>query len=190
MEKMSLVSIVYHSGYGHTEVIAKAVARGISAEGKGGVKLIKISNEGKILDQEWQDLASSDAIIFGSPTYMGSVSGAFKMFADSTSKIWNERKWADKISGGFTNSGGYSGDKLSSLIQIALLASQHGMIWVGNTLLPTGNSESDINRLSSYLGVMTQSNNSPPELTPPEGDIKTAEAYGKRIVDMVKKFQS
>jgi NAD(P)H dehydrogenase (quinone) len=187
---MPLVSIIYHSGYGHTEVIAKAVAKGVSSEGRGSAKLIKISNEGKIVDQEWQDLANSDAIIFGSPTYMGSVSGAFKMFADSTSKIWYERKWVDKISGGFTNSGGYSGDKLGSLMQIAVLASQHGMIWVGNTLLPTGNGQGDINRLSSYLGVMAQSDNGSPEVTPPEGDIKTAEAYGQRVIDTVLKFKS
>ena len=87
---MVRIAIAYHSGYGHTEVIAKAVYKG-TLEIKGTEsKLIKVSPEGKIPEEAWQILEKSDAIIFGAPTYMGSLSGPFKMFIDTTSKIFFE----------------------------------------------------------------------------------------------------
>lgn len=179
---MAKVAIVYHSGYGHTEVIAKAILKG-SSEAGADASVIKISKEGTITDQDWQTLDAADAIMFGSPTYMGGVSGPFKMFADATSKIWFTQGWKDKIAAGFTNSMGYSGDKLSTLTYMVVFASQHGMIWVSNDLKTTGKTEQDVNRLTSYTGMMAQSDNAGPEVTPPVGDIKTAELFGKRIVD-------
>lgn len=191
---MTKVSIVYHSGYGHTAVIAEAVARGVKAGG-ADVNLIKVSPEGKIADTEWDILDQSDAIIFGAPTYMGSVSGPFKMFMDATSKPWFTQKWKNKLAGGFTNSGSMSGDKMNSLVQLVVLSCQQGMIWVGQaepnaTSAPTVQSgdPAHINRIGSYLGVMAQSDNAAPDATPPQGDIKTAELYGTRLAEMAKRW--
>ncbi len=183
------IAVVYHSGYGHTEVIAKAVYEG-TLEMKGTEsKLIKVSPEGKISEADWQTLEKSDAIIFGAPTYMGSLSGPFKMFIDTTSKIFFEQKWKNKIAGGFTNSGGLSGDKLSSMLELVILAGQHGMIWVSPGILPESPyAPENINRLGSYLGVMAQSDQGSPETTPPSGDIKTAKLYGKHIAEVAEKF--
>ena len=183
------IAVVYHSGYGHTEVIAKAVYEG-TLEMKGTEsKLIKVSPEGKISEADWQTLEKSDAIVFGAPTYMGSLSGPFKMFIDTTSKIFFEQKWKNKIAGGFTNSGGLSGDKLSSMLELVILAGQHGMIWVSPGILPESPyAPENINRLGSYLGVMAQSDQGSPETTPPSGDIKTAKLYGKHIAEVAEKF--
>jgi hypothetical protein len=109
------------------------------------------------------DLELADAIIFGAPTYMGSVSGPFKTFMDSTSKSYSTGAWKDKIAAGFTNSASRSGDKLATLTQFAILAAQHGMHWV-NLGLPPGNnsthgSDQDLNRLGFWLGAAAQSNN-------------------------------
>lgn len=183
------VVIVYHSGYGHTEVMADAVARGAGQVPGVEAGTVKIDGAGKIPDSSWVKLEEAQAIVFGCPTYMGSCSGQFKMFADATSKVWAKRQWKDKIAGGFTNSGNYSGDKLSTLLQLAILAAQHGMIWVGNTELPSGKTPDDVNRISSYTGVMAQSDHqSPPDVAPPSGDIKTGEIYGKRIAEAVKRW--
>ncbi|MDE2435700.1 MAG: flavodoxin family protein, partial [Sphingomonadales bacterium] len=95
---MTNTVVIYHSGYGHTKVVAEHVAKGAGAE------LVAISAEGDITDQDWDRLDNADAIIFGAPTYMGSPSWQFKKFADATSKAWFTRKWADKVFGGFTNS--------------------------------------------------------------------------------------
>ncbi len=64
---------------------------------------------------------------------------------------------------------------------------QHGMNWTGLPLVPKGYSKTDLNRLSSFLGLMTQSENAPPEQTPPEGDIKTAEWFGMHLAKVVLK---
>lgn len=69
--------------------------------------------------------------------------------------------------------------------QICLFAMQHGMKWTGLPLVPQGYKETDLNRLSSFLGLMTQSENAPPEQTPPIGDIKTAEYFGGHLANIV-----
>ncbi len=131
-------------------------------------------------------LLAADAVIFGAPTYMGSVSAQFKTFMDWSSKHWASGAWKDKLAAGFTNSASQSGDKLNSLVQLAIFAMQHSMVWVGLGLPPGNNSSkgsiNDLNRLGSYIGAMAQSNaDASPELAPIESDRKTAEHLGRRV---------
>ena len=79
---MAKVAIVFHSGYGHTQRLAQSVAEGAGAD------LVAIDAEGNLTDAQWAQLDAADAIIMGSPTYMGSVSWQFKKFADTSSKRW------------------------------------------------------------------------------------------------------
>lgn len=175
------LAIVYHSPYGHTAKVAQFIA--VGAE-KMGVSVHLMSIE----HVDWDALDQAHGIIWGSPTYMGSVTGAFKVFMDSTSKRWINRSWQGKLAAGFTNSGGLSGDKLSVLQQINLFAMQHGMLWVGLPLLSTGQKETDLNRLASHLGLMTQSNNAPVEITPPQGDLDTALWFGEYVTLMLNRL--
>ncbi len=178
------IAVVYHSGYGHTEVIAKAIAEGASLANIESF-LIKVQPDGKISEENWNLIDQSSAIIFGAPTYMGSVSGPFKLFMDASSRNFMTQKWKNKIAGGFTNSGGLSGDKLSSLMQLVIFACQHGMVWVGSSQMSSGKTNEDVNRLTSFVGVMAQSDNDSPEVTPPSGDISSAKNYGARIAEFV-----
>ena len=99
------------------------------------------------------------------------------------------QKWKNKVAGGFTNSGGLNGDKLSSILELVVLAGQHGMIWVSPGILPESPyAPENINRLGSYLGVMAQSNQGVPETTTASGDIKTAELYGRHIAEITEKL--
>ncbi len=141
--------------------------------------------------RRWDDLASAEAIIFGAPTYMGGASAPFKAFEDATSHAVMAKGflWKDKIAAGFTNSGSRSGDKLSTLIQIALFAAQHGMHWVNLGLPPANNStkgsEVDLNRLGFWLGAGAQSNTDQgPDVAPPEADLATARHLGKRVTEV------
>ncbi len=192
---MNTIAIVYHSGFGHTEVIAKAVAEGAKTENSTS-QLIKIHQDGNITENEWQQLNDANAIIFGAPTYMGAASGPFKIFQDATSKPWFQHLWKDKIAGGFTNSGSMSGNKVNTLLQFVTLAMQHGMIWAGPGMFAGKNKEAHIpdpevaNRLGGYIGAMAQSENDSPENTPPAGDIAFAKAYGERIAEVTIKFNS
>jgi len=185
---MTTVAIVYHSGYGHTAKQAEAVARGAEAAGANAL-LIPVEKA----PESWDELAAADAIVFGAPTYMGSASAPFKAFMDATSKLWYRQTWKDKIAAGFTNSASQNGDKLSTLVQMAVFAAQHSMIWVGLGLLPGNNSSKgspeDLNRLGSYLGAMAQSNaDAPPDIAPPAADLRTAEALGTRVAKAAKRW--
>jgi NAD(P)H dehydrogenase (quinone) len=184
-----VISVVYDSGYGHTAKQAEAVAAGARQVPGTEVNLISVADN----NRPWDVLEQSDAIIFGSPTYSGLISARLKQFfEDSTSAVWNQLKWRNKIAAGFTNSGALSGDKLNSLISIALFAAQHGMVWVGvdlhpanpTSLLPT----KDLNPLGGWLGAMATSENASPEVTPGEADLKTAEYLGKRVAELTARF--
>jgi len=186
---MTKVAVVYHSGYGHTAKQAQAVATGAESVAGASATLIPVEQ----IEEHWATLEAADAIIFGSPTYMGGVSAPFKAFMDASSKPWYARAWKDKIAAGFTNSASQSGDKLNTLIQLAVFAAQHAMIWVGVDILPGNNnskgSVEDLNRLGSFLGAMAQSNaDEPAELTPPPSDLKTAELLGARVAVTAKRL--
>lgn len=193
---MAIVSVVYHSGYGHTEAVALAVAKGVKDTGQT-LHVIKVGADGAIPEADWAHLNESDAIIFGAPTYMGSLSGPFKMFMDATSKVWFTKGWKDKLAGGFTNSLSMSGDKLNSLFQLNVLAAQHGMIWVSQAepdasvaQAGQGGHVDSLNRIGSYLGVMAQSDNVAADQSPTSGDLKTAELYGARVAHAAKRWVS
>ncbi|GAA4356728.1 flavodoxin family protein [Kangiella marina] len=182
------IAVVYHSGYGHTKVIAEAVAQGVE-EANAQVQLISVDE----VDNHWDDLAQAKGIIFGSPTYMGSVSAGFKGFMDKSSKVWAEQGWKDKLAAGFTNSGSQSGDKLNTLIQMSVFAAQQSMIWVSLGLMPGNNSSKgspeDLNRIGSYLGAMAQSNTDQgADETPPNTDKETAKLLGKRMAETAARF--
>ncbi|MCV6610978.1 MAG: flavodoxin family protein [Amphritea sp.] len=190
MSEQVKVAIAYHSGFGHTEVLAQAAAAGVENAGATAIT-ISVADLDAI---DWNALAEADAIIFGSPTYMGSVSGPFKSFMDATSKIWYQQEWKDKLAAGFTNSSSQSGDKLNSLVQMAVYAAQQGMVWVSLGMLPGNNnsqgSTDDLNRLGSFIGAMAQSNGDEgPELTPPQADRDTVQALGERVAAAARRWK-
>lgn len=186
---MTKVVVVYHSGYGHTGVQAKAVASGAGKVAGTEVTLLTTDEA-----QKWELLADADAIIFGSPTYMGSAAAQFKAFMEASSKLWFTRDWKDKVAAGFTTSASQSGDKLNTLIQLAGFAAQHGMIWVGQDLLPGNNSSTgsvnDLNRLGGFLGAMAQANSDQgPDVAPLQSDLLTAEHLGERVATIAKRLR-
>ena len=179
---MSNIVIVYHSGYGHTKKVAEAVA-----EGSGGA-LLAIDADGNLPEAGWQQLLDAKAIVFGSPTYMGSVSWQFKKFADASSKPWFTQAWKNKLAAGFTNSASMNGDKLSTLHYLFTLSQQHGMLWTGTGLMPSNSkaaTRDDLNYVASFSGLMTAtpSDASADEMVP--GDIATAKVFGERLASTV-----
>lgn len=178
------IAVIYHSNYGHTKRVAEAIVVGAQQMLPAAqVKSVDVN------DVDWAFLDHADLLVFGSAVYMGSVTAEFKTFMDETSKRWYHREWEGKWAAAFANSGGLSGDKLAVLQQISLYAMQHGMNWIGLPLMPTGHEETDLNRLSSFLGLMTQSANAPPEETPCKGDIDTAIWFGNHLAKTIIKHQ-
>jgi NAD(P)H dehydrogenase (quinone) len=182
---MTKVAIIHHSGFGHTTKQAEAVRSGVEAAPEVSSSFITIDAEGNLPASAWDELLTADAIIFGSPTYMGSVSWQFKKFADASSKPWFSQAWKDKIAAGFTNSASMNGDKHSSLHYMITLAMQHGMLWVGTGMMPSNSkaaTRNDINYLGSYAGAIAQSpSDSTTEEGPLLGDLETAKRFGERV---------
>jgi NAD(P)H dehydrogenase (quinone) len=189
---MTNIAIIYFSGTGHTHLMAEAIATGAKQVADTNVELLRITGE-QIVAGRWKNeeilakLLAADAIIFGSPTYMGGVAGQFKTFIDNTSGAWFAQLWKDKIAGGFTHSGSPSGDKQGTLLYLAINAAQHSMVWVGAGEMRNG----EINRLGSYMGVMGQSDvdmtGAPATLD--SGDRVTSERYGQRIAIAAQRWQ-
>lgn len=178
------VVIVYHSAWGHTHRVAEAIARGAEAMEGTRARLLTVEDA----PNHWDVLETADAIIFGAPTYMGSLSAQFKAFIDASSPVVHvEKRWNGKIAGGFTNAGSRAGDKQNSLIQLATFALQHQMHWVGLGLgygnNRTNTNDEILNRDTYSIGVGTQSNIDQGDKAPPASDLRTAEFYGRRIAD-------
>jgi len=185
------VAIAYHSGYGHTARQAEAVAAGAREVPGTTVQLLPVDEP---TDALLAALDGADAIVFGAPTYMGAASAGFKRFAEATSKPWADGlRWKDKVAAGFTNSQNINGNKENTLLELAVLAAQHGMHWVSLGLYPgwnttTGSSE-DLNRLGSFTGAMAQSHGEVgPDVAPPPTDLRTASALGRRVAEVTRDY--
>ncbi len=175
---MAEVVVVYHSGYGHTQRLAQAVADGAQA------RLLAIDADGDLPEGGWELLAACDAIVFGAPTYMGGPSWQFKKFADASSRPWFSRTWKDKLFAGFTNRGAIEGDKSSTIFYFITLAMQHGGVWVGSGMLPANTKaaqRNDVNWIGTYAGAASQSpvDASAADMLP--GDLETGRLFGERV---------
>lgn len=182
---MADIAVVFHSGYGHTQRLAQAVAEG------AGARLIAIDSEGHLPEADWETLAGVSAMIFGSPTYMAGPSWQFKKFAEASSKPWFSQSWKNKLFAGFTNSASIQGDKQATLDYLFHLAMQHGGLWVGAGMMPANAkaaTRNDVNWIGSFSGAMAQS---PVDASAAEmfaGDLQTGKQFGQRVADIAAKI--
>lgn len=191
---MSKIAIVYHSGFGHTDVLARDVAQGVTDSG-GVVNLLRIDGLQADFGEFFDRIADVDAIIFGSPTYMGTVSAPMKAFMDASAKVYFTKAWKDKLGAAFTVSGSPSGDKLNTLTSLAIFAAQHGMLWIGTGQNPGNNDDESAateveNRLGSFIGAMAQAANDSPDVTPKAGDRATARSLGRRVAQAAARWRA
>jgi NAD(P)H dehydrogenase (quinone) len=188
-----IISVIYHSGSGHTAEMAHAVTKGAASAGEvtvGEHQIVEADfNQGRWMNEAiLSALDESDAIIFGSPTYMGGISAQLKSFMDATSTRYLQRRWVDKIGAAFTVSGLAAGDKLNTLISCATFAMQHGMIWTGVAESPvTGEG---YNRLGFFFGAAGVALFEPPSERPNAGDRQTGEMLGRRVATLAMRMAS
>ena len=184
---MASIAIVSFSGYGHTAKQAAAVQEGAASVAGSHVTMLTVTPDGTVPDEAWEILAGANAIIFGSPTYMGGPAWQFKKFADASSKVWVAQGWRDKIAGGFTNSASNNGDKFSTISYFMTLAMQQSMVWVGAGMPPANKKASgrhDLNWLGGFGGALAQSPaDASSDEAPGPGDLETARVFGARIAE-------
>ena len=182
---MRHIAVIYHSAHGNTEHFARHVMAGARSVPDTEVSLLKAEDLSRDPDQ----LLAFDGFIWGSPTYLGGVSGPFKSFMDSTGRLWRTQQLKGKLAAGFTVSALPSGDKQSTLLSMFTFSMQHGMVWAGNPFLPEQQSgvpyEQALNRLGSWTGMMAQAGHSAPGQSFAPGDVRTAEAFGQNFASVL-----
>lgn len=153
-----LVAVVYFSATGNTHALAQAIADG--AKTVADVRMARITGAevvaGRYRHQEALSLVdAADAVVFGSPTYMGGPAAEFKAFADASSDRWTEQRWRNKMAAGFSTGGSPNGDQSYTLTYFSVLAAQHGMHWC-NLDIPGGDDPAGRNRLGTQVGLASQ----------------------------------
>jgi NAD(P)H dehydrogenase (quinone) len=189
---MATLSVIYFSGSGHTAKLAEAVHKGATAVAGVNAQLIAIHGDdivkGRYSNEEvFAKLDASDAIIFGSPTYMGGPAAQFKAFADASGARWFSSAWRNKIASGFSVSNSPSGDKFSTLQYFHTLAMQHGMLWVGLGEMPM--QPNGVNRLGAFAGAIAQAGQESPDEAPRAEDKLTGELLGKRVAEFAARLK-
>lgn len=185
---MNNIAIIYHSAHGHTAHIAAHVLGG--AQGVPGVRAELL--QAQDLAHTPDDLLRYDGVILGSPTYLGGVSGPFKTFMDATGRLWKTQQLKNKLAAGFTVSSLPSGDKQSTLLSMWVFAMQHGMVWVGNPILPEQHAgvpyDEAANRLGSWSGLMAQAGHGSAADAFVSGDTKTARMFGRHFAETLQRL--
>ncbi|EJY0699738.1 TPA: flavodoxin family protein [Vibrio parahaemolyticus] len=187
---MSKIAIIYFSKTDVTGQLAQAIAAGVEQQGECEILSHRIEGseiiEGRFVNPNLMDeLAECDAIIFGSPTYMGGVAAQFKAFADASSESWYNQKWANKVAAGFTSGGALNGDQSCTLQYLQTFAYQHGMMWVGLDKI-SNSGEQNLNRYGVQGGIVAQGEDGKLH----SSDIATAEYLGKRVAALVSKLSA
>lgn len=140
---MTQVLVLYHSMYGHIDTLAKAVAEG--ARGVAGcevtVKRVPETMDAEAFakaggkqdfdtpEAEPAELADYDAVIFGTPTRFGNMSGQMRNFLDRTGGLWAQGALRGKVASVFTSTGTGGGNETTILTAWTTLA-HHGMVIV------------------------------------------------------------
>lgn len=185
---MKKVAVVYHSGHGHTEFMARRVVEGVRAVAGVEADLLKADE----LAGAPERLCSYDGFIWGSPTYFGGVSGVFKAFMDATGWLWRKQALRNRLAAGFTVSSLPSGDKQTTLLSMFVFSMQHGMVWVGNALLPEQHGgvpyEQAANRLGSWTGMMAQAGHAAPADAFDPGDVRSALLFGRHFAETLRRM--
>lgn len=181
---MHKIIVIYHSVGGTTEQLAQAIVAGGTDSGADVIE-IKINPDdiiaGRYTNREVLDvMQDADGIIFGSPTFMGSVSAQFKAVADASSDLWENYGWKNKLAAGFTVGTHLNGDQLFTLQYMQILAAQHGMQWIGLDINPHTD-EQQRNRLGAHSGLIAQASGLPVNPT----DLQTAFYLGQRMATLV-----
>ena len=187
---MVKVAVIFHSVTGTTKRLAESIANGVTSIEGAEVKFIEIVGkdivEGRYVNlAQIEQLVDVDAMIFGSPTFMGCVSAQFKAFTDATGELWAEKAWSNKLAAGFTIGSNFSGDQLNTIQYLQIFASQHGMLWAGIDI-PGNCDPENRNRLGAQSGLIAHSIDG--NLN--ELDLVTAQYLGQRVAELSKRFSS
>ncbi|GAA3910706.1 NAD(P)H:quinone oxidoreductase [Halomonas cibimaris] len=157
---MTKVLVLYHSMYGHIETMANTVAEGARQVDGVEVTVKRVAetmpadvfeSAGGKTDQQAPvaspaELVEYDAIIFGTPTRFGNMSGQMRTFLDQTGGLWASGGLVGKVASVFTSTGTGGGEETTIASTWTTLA-HHGMV-----IVPIGYAASELFDISQVGG--------------------------------------
>jgi NAD(P)H dehydrogenase (quinone) len=199
------VLILYYSTYGHIHQMAEAVAQGVK-EVPGAEAILRrvpetlpdgvLEQMGAVEAQKTlsqvptatvEDLASADAVIFGTPTRFGNMCGQMKQFLDATGQLWANGTMVGKVGSVFTASATQHGGQESTILTFHVPLLHHGMVLVGLPYAFQGQMRTDEITGGSPYGASTIAGGSG-ERMPSENELEGARYQGKHVAEIALKL--
>ncbi len=199
------VLIVFYSMYGHVYRLAEAIAEG-AREVPGAEAILRrvpetlpeeiLKKMGALEPQkafahipicQVEELASADAIVFGTPTRFGNMCGQMRQFLDATGQLWARGALVGKVGGVFTSSATQHGGQESTLLTFHITLLHHGMIVVGLPYTFQGQMRTDEVTGGSPYGASTIAGGQG-ERMPSENELAAARFQGKHIATIASKL--
>jgi NAD(P)H dehydrogenase (quinone) len=199
------VLVVYYSLYGHIHRMAEAIAEGAKEVEGVEVEMRRVPETlpGEVIEKmgagEAQkaiahvpictlgELASADAVIFGTPTRFGNMCGQMRQFLDATGRIWKEGALVGKVGSVFTSSATQHGGQESTILSFHTTLLHHGMIIAGLPYTFEGQQRSDEITGGSPYGSSTIAGNTG-ERMPSENELAAARFQGNYVAIIASKL--
>ncbi len=173
MENSVKAVVIYHSQFGHTEKLARAIADGAREVAGTSVQVLSVR------DASHEDLLQADVIFWGSPNHFGNMSVAMKRFVDGTVDLFAEGKLAGKVGSVFSCSEALHGDQEYALWSLLLPMLQHGMVVVGLDPREPAN-----DKFGYHFGVGASSLGREAAERPDFEELAVARAMGRRAASL------
>ena len=199
------ILIVYYSMYGHIQRMAEAVAEGARTVHNPEVVVRRVpetlsqeilSKMGAIEAQKAMEkvaictvdeLATADAIIFGTPTRFGNMCGQMRQFLDATGGLWAKGALVGKVGSVFTSSATQHGGQESTLLSFHITLLHHGFVVVGLPYSFQGQMRNDEITGGSPYGASTIAGTQG-ERTPTENELQAARFQGAHVATIASKL--
>ena len=199
------VLIVYYSTYGHVHRMAEAIAEGVKQvdgaeavmrrvpetlpdeilENMGAVDAQKAISHVPVCTVD--ELASADAVIFGTPTRFGNMCGQMRQFLDATGQLWAQGALVGKVGSVFTSSATQHGGQESTILSFHISLLHHGFVIVGLPYAFQGQMKIDEVTGGSPYGASTIAGGSG-ERMPSENELEGARFQGKHAAEITKRL--
>ena len=199
------VLIVYYSTYGHVHKMAEAIAEGVQqvAGAEAVLRRVPETLPVEVLDKmgavEAQqalshipictvdELATADAVIFGTPTRFGNMCGQMRQFLDATGQLWASGALVGKVGSVFTSSATQHGGQESTILSFHVSLLHHGFVIVGLPYAFQGQMKiKEVTGCSPY-GASTIAGGAG-ERMPSENELDGARFQGKHVAEIAKKL--
>jgi len=199
------ILIVYYSMYGHVHRLAGAIAEGVK-EVPGAEPVLKrvpetlpeevLKNMGAMESQKAlahipvctvDELASADAIIFGTPTRFGNMCGQMRQFLDATGELWMRGALVGKPGSVFASSATQHGGQESTILSFHTTLLHQGMVVIGLPYAFQGQMRNDEITGCSPYGASTIAGTKG-ERMPSENELAGARFQGKHVATITSKL--